>query len=64
MLEAKNWEHKNCGGQPREFESEKWDCTKCKRRWYAGSDFFTYLARIVFVEVPDIIESGAMKCIP
>ena len=46
---AEEWEHNGCGGQPREYEPGKWDCTGCKGAWYAGADFFKYLARIVFV---------------
>lgn len=49
MFEAKDWEHKKCGGQPREFEPGRWDCTGCKGAWYAGADFFLYLANVVFV---------------
>jgi hypothetical protein len=49
MFEADKWQHKNCGGQPREFEPGKWECTKCNGAWYAGVDFFKYLANVVFV---------------
>jgi hypothetical protein len=46
---ADEWQHKGCGGQPREFEPGKFDCTGCKSAWYCG-EFFEYLAGIVFVK--------------
>lgn len=51
MFEASEWKHKKCSGQPREFEPGKWDCTGCKGAWYAGPEFFVYLANVVFVKV-------------